>query len=128
MAYTLQFAEHIRRELLAAGTTGITQREIQQRTRTPRFTLDDIKFVLEAWRKRGWVDKYHIRSRGPTKILWRATQKLQDEWYVVPHLIHEVITGDLPPSALDAFPSGTAAPVQTNLQRLAGQPRRPRSS
>lgn len=128
MAYTIRFANSIRRVLLAAGTLGLGQRELQQRTRTPNYTIEDILMLLEAWRKRGWVDKYVTHGQGPAKTTWRATQRLQDEWHVVPELIHEVITGDLPPSVLGAPPYETPAPVRTGPRPLTSQSRRPRSS
>lgn len=128
MVYTIRFANAVRRELLASGTLGIDQSRLQQRTRSPNHNTADIRMLLEAWRKRGWVDKYEVHVRGPTKTMWRATQRLQDEWHVVGHLIHEVITGDLPPSVLSLSPSETVDRVKTAPRPRVYQSRRPRSS
>ena len=82
-----KFANHfnyisrVRNELLLAGTTGIGQHDLNQKTRTKIFQRDDMMAILLEWKARGWVQSFKIKgmSKHP-KTYWRATTKLRDEW------------------------------------------------
>lgn len=110
MGFTIRFADTIRKILLSAGTLGVRGRDIQQRVKSKDYKAKDINMLLEAWRRRGWVDKYTMPTgltNQPT-VMWRATDRLQNEWHIVSSVVHEVLTADLPPSVLGAPPSETA--------------------
>ena len=98
----MKFANHgnylskLRHKLLSAGTTGISQYNLNQSTRTKVFQTDDMLEALQEWEHRGWVQSFRVTglSKHP-KTMWRATTKLRDEWSSL------VIDGDLPRLASD---------------------------
>jgi len=106
MAFSLRYAELVRRLLLAAGTNGIGQRDLHQRSRTPKYNIDDLLMLLHAWQRRNWVDHYKIGA----KHYWRATQLLHDQWFIVTSVVSDVLTADLPPSALSPSQNQTDDP------------------
>jgi hypothetical protein len=93
----MKFASHggylnkLRLVLLGAGTQGISQHDLNQKTRTKIFQSEDLSAALMEWESRGWVQSFKMTglSKHP-KTIWRATTKLRDDWSSL------VIDGDLP--------------------------------
>lgn len=75
------YIERVRMCLITAGTTGISQHDLNQKTRTKIFQRDDMMAILLEWKGRGWVQSFKVKgmSKHP-KTMWRATTKLRDEW------------------------------------------------
>ena len=92
MSWSMRYADRVRNMLLSADTRGITQRELHQRSRTPNYNLKDLVMLMDAWQKRGWVDKYtdphHI-----LRVYYRATQKLIDDWPIITRVVDELVIG-----------------------------------
>lgn len=93
----MKFANHskylakMRHTLLAAGTIGISQHDLNQKTRTKIFQKDDMMAALLEWEGRHWVQSFKVTGLSKhEKTMWRATTKLRDEW----SSLH--IEGDLP--------------------------------
>ena len=81
MASALRYAEKVREVLLAADINGISQHELNQRTRTHLFGASDLAQLLDDWRHKRWVDLFvnpHNTKR-PVKI-WRASKLLLQDW------------------------------------------------
>lgn len=67
----------IRQLLLGAGKKGMSQYELNQKTRTKHFKLPDMLQILEEWERKQWVQRFQIRVNGTKKtITWRATTEL----------------------------------------------------
>lgn len=83
----MKYANHfnyltkLRHTLLAAGTQGLSQHDLNQKTRTKIFQKDDMLAALLEWENRDWVQRFKVTgiSKHP-KTMWRATTKLRDEW------------------------------------------------
>jgi hypothetical protein len=75
------YIQKVRSILIQAGTQGINQHELNQRTRTKVFQRDDLMAILLEWKGRGWVQSFRVKgiSRHP-RTVWRATNKLRDDW------------------------------------------------
>ncbi len=72
-----RYTNKIRQLLLGAGRVGISQYDLNQRTRTKFFKLPDMLQILEDWEARQWVQKFQIRVNGTRKTtMWRATTEL----------------------------------------------------
>ena len=76
-----RYIEKLRYKLLAAGTQGLSQYELNQVTRTKVFSSNHMLEQLEEWEMKGWVQKFRVKgiSKHP-KTMWRATTALRDEW------------------------------------------------
>lgn len=76
-----QYISKLRHILLASGTQGISQHELNQRSRTKVFTREHMLDTLEEWRLRDWVQAFKFAglSKHP-KTMWRATTRLRDDW------------------------------------------------
>lgn len=72
-----RYMRKVRTLLLAAGRVGVSQYELNQKTRTKFFHLVDLLQILDEWENRQWVQKFKMRVNGkrPT-IMWRATTEL----------------------------------------------------
>lgn len=72
-----RYMKKIRTLLLAAGRIGVSQYDLNQKTRTKFFALNDLLQVLNEWENRQWVQKFKMRVNGkrPT-TMWRATTEL----------------------------------------------------
>lgn len=80
----IEFCEKVRHLLLAAGTDGAAFRDINMRTRTTNHPTGDLRDLLNAWRKRRWVDCFEVpMPSGQTSERWRATQLLFEQWPMV---------------------------------------------
>lgn len=76
-----QYVQKVRHALLAAGEEGITQHNLNQKTRTKIFTSTDLDLVLEEFRTRKWVEEFRVRRLTKHRtIIWRATTLLRDDW------------------------------------------------
>lgn len=113
----MKFANHgnflakLRHVLLAAGTQGLSQHELNQKTRTKIFQKDDMMAALTEWENRHWVQCFKMTgiSRHP-KTMWRATTKLRDEWSSL------VIDGELPTIAAEGdVPIGLSLSASDDL-------------
>ncbi len=83
MAIDLDFAARVRHQLLAAGVVGITFQELNQKVRTRVHPTADLRTLLNAWRRRKWVDHYQQQVQqhgGVPKQVWRATSLLAEQW------------------------------------------------
>lgn len=96
----MKYANHysyiskVRLILLGSGTQGISQHDLNQKTRTKIFQTEHLLDLLEEWEKRQWVQKFRVRGHtGHAKMTWRATTKLRDDWSSLE------IDGELPTQA-----------------------------
>lgn len=81
--------------MLASGTQGISQHDLNQATRTKIFQTEHLLDLLDEWERREWVQRFRVKGvSGWPKIMWRATTKLRDEWSSLQ------IDGELPTQAL----------------------------
>lgn len=81
MAISLDWVTRVRNHLIAADVNGLTFKQLLVKVRSPVHPAGDLRTVLNAWRKRKWVDNYEVPSRhGSPSQVWRATQLLIDEW------------------------------------------------
>lgn len=100
-----RYMNKIRQLLLGAGRRGISQYELNQKTRTKILALDDLIQILNEWEAKQWVQTFQIRVNGTKKTkMWRATTELVAGFQNV-HL--RGITPksefvDLPPSSSDS--------------------------
>lgn len=77
----MRYAERVRQLLLAADSSGITQHDLNQRSRTKHYNAKTLEEMLEYWRTRRWVERFtnrHVAKRPIT--IWRATDLLLTEW------------------------------------------------
>lgn len=95
------FTKKLRLILLGAGTTGVAQHILNQKTRTKIFQRDQMVEILDEWQIRGWVQKFVVvgLSKHP-KVVWRATTKLRDEWSSL-QISGELPVGPAPEVAID---------------------------
>lgn len=82
MADYYRYVNRVRNILLGAGEEGITQHELNQKVRTPSWTVTPLYDLLTLWESKQYVQSFTIRPVGSTRNakLWRATTKLRDEW------------------------------------------------
>lgn len=72
-----RYMQKIRLLLLGAGRKGISQYELNQKTRTKIFGLTDLLQILNEWETKQWVQTFKIRVNGNKKtVFWRATTEL----------------------------------------------------
>lgn len=67
--------------LSAAGTEGITLRDLNQKCRTHIFKIPDIAEIISDWKERGLVQKFEVKqahSKRPVTII-RATTLILKE-------------------------------------------------
>lgn len=78
----IRYSIKLRQLLLGAGQRGMSQWELNQRTRTKVFSTNDMLAILVEWENKRWVESFRITVLGakrPTTI-WRASTLLRDEW------------------------------------------------
>lgn len=107
----LHYATRVRACLLAAGLVGIDQRSLHQKSRTPSYKIKHLLFLLESWKQRRWVDKY-TNPTNRDQTIYRATQLLHDEWFIVLGVVDEALVG--PPLVPSHAPSETSDPEPTS--------------
>lgn len=77
------YIQKLRRMLLGAGTVGLSQSDLNQRSRTKVFQVEHMLETLEEWKRRGWVQSFRVRGpSGHPMMIWRATNKLRDDWSI----------------------------------------------
>lgn len=103
-----RYAEKVRQLLIGAGLEGMSQYELNQKTRTRFFNVAALLQVLNEWERLGWVQAHRVRVYGTRKTtMWRATTKLV-EGYANVHLrgiTPDIVTEESPkaPLEIDAF-------------------------
>lgn len=128
MTVDLAYVARVRRILLSAETKGITYQDLLKRVRTKQHGTQDLRQVLNAWRKRKWVDNFasHTQLHGGTpKQVWRATVLLENEWPATQAMIRDTIaTIALDPSvALEqgASRTQTSPPAEEDPEQKAAE-------
>lgn len=102
MTIDLKYVERVRHLLIAAGAQGVTFQDLNSKVRTPNHPSDDLRKLLQAWRKRRWVDNFERPRRGHPQQIWRATQLMLDQWPEVSQAIEALVLAPGLPLGKDA--------------------------
>lgn len=106
-----QYVQKIRHALLAAGEEGITQHNLNQKTRTKIFTSTDLDLVLEGFKQRRWVEEFRVRRLTKHRIImWRATTLLRDDW-------QPMVEGELPTGPAVELPASQLGSTDQDASR-----------
>ena len=127
MSIDLRYVERVRHLLIAAGTMGITFQDLNQKVRTPNPPSSDLRTLLEAWRKRRWVDNFTRPTTGHPIQIWRATQLMLDQWPQVAQALEALVYSPGLPLAQDASASRTSHPEASDQPVEAASSYHPRS-
>lgn len=120
-AFDLRYPEKVRNILIAAGSLGISAHDLNQKVRTPNYKVADLHYLLRAWHKRRWIDKFTVKEyRTSPKVLYRATRLLDEEWRIMLSLVSTLIV-EGPPSDQDAYQSETSDPVEEVAEQSSDQ-------
>lgn len=118
MAVDLEYCSRVRHILVAADTRGIPFRELNARVRTPNHPTADLRQVLNAWKKRKWVDNFErvVPTSHQHSQIWRATQLLLDEWPMVQGAVGALLLAPDLPLAQDVSQTGSDHPDPSDHQ------------
>lgn len=122
MAVDLDFCKRVRHVLLGADTYGISFRDLNARSRTPEHPTADLRTVVNAWRRRKWVDQFEvIMPSGQVSQRWRATQLLLEQWPMVEGAIVALLLAPGLPLDQDAFQTGNDHQEPSSLEPVAAE-------
>lgn len=81
MIVDLRYVEKVRGILIAAELRGITFQDLYSKVRTPNHDSVELRTLLNAWRRRKWVDHFRRYGQGGRpKEIWRATNLIEEQW------------------------------------------------
>lgn len=76
----MRLKRKLRNELMSRGVEGYPHSDLIMKCRTHIFKGSDIIEILEDWRSRDLVQKFHVKTKTSKKpvIYWRATTFIID--------------------------------------------------